>query len=44
MENGDCNIKQKALNSEHAGAEMLIIIRDQDVEHEILSLETQDQV
>ena len=42
MENGDCNIKQKALNSEHAGAEMLIIIRDQDVQHQTLSMETQD--
>ena len=41
---GNCNIKQKAANAEHAGAEMLIIIRMNETSHTELAEKTHDMV
>lgn len=44
MNEKGCNIKQKAVNAEHTGAEMLIIIRSDLTTHENLSDKTHDLV
>lgn len=36
VETGTCNIRLKALNAEHAGAKLLIVIRTQDENHDDL--------
>lgn len=36
VETGTCNIRLKALNAEHAGAKLLVVVRSQDEAHEDL--------
>lgn len=44
LNEGGCNIKQKAINAEAAGADMVIVIRENQTSHDDLAKKTKDLI